>query len=190
MKKIAITGTMGSGKTEVSNILRKKGYVVFSCDEAVHNMYQEGHPLYPKLLEIAGVKENLKQQVADKFFIDQKFKESIEQEIYKELLKEMDEFFAKDQSYHFVEVPLLYELKWESYFDQVIVVTCEDEIALNRLIHNRGVSEEVVRQRWKYQMSKKDKIERADEILYNNGTVEQLQLEVENLLKKWEEIEG
>ncbi len=188
MKKIAITGSMGSGKTSVTKLIQGWNYPVFSCDDAVAKMYHENHPLYPELCRLVSSKNDVKKKVRERFFIDLKFKEKIEEIIYTQLLMEMNDFFKKvDGKLCFVEVPLLYELGWEKYFDQSVLVVSDQEIAIKRLMENRDMTREEIEIRWLHQMKDSDKIKRADIVIDNSGSKDELMIEVEKLIKKWEE---
>ena len=68
-----------------------------------------------------------------------------------------------------VEVPLLFEVHWESFFDEVWVVACEEQVLLERLVKYRHVDKEEAKIRLSHQLSQDEKIKRGDVILWNNG---------------------
>ncbi|MFV0479114.1 MAG: dephospho-CoA kinase [Anaerorhabdus sp.] len=186
MKKIAITGLMGSGKSLVSEILRRKGYLVFSCDEAVCEMYIETHKLYPQLQQIVKASGDLKSAMRHRFFEDSELKATVEKLIHQQVLKEMECFFeTANQETVFAEVPLLFELGWENYFDESIAVICDKEISQKRLSLHRGFSVEEVEKRWEHQDSNKIKIDKATYTIYNNGTKIELEEKIDQLLERW-----
>lgn len=188
MKKVAITGTMGSGKTECIHILRDLGYPVFSCDDAVSLMYQENHSIFPMLQKITGVKSEVKREVRRRIFKEPRFKEQVEEVIYIQLLKEIECFFEESpNTLCFVEVPLLFELSWESKFDSTILVTCAREVALQRLMDKRGLTKEEIEGRWNFQLSVEEKKMKAKFVIENNSTRELLEKRVQEVVGKLKE---
>ena len=67
----------------------------------------------------------------------------------------------------YAEVPLLFESGWDKYFDLKVLVVCQKDIALKRLL-DRGLSEKESNERIKNQMSISDKMAKSDVIIYNN----------------------
>ncbi len=187
MKKIAITGTIGSGKTACTTILSKMGYVVFSCDAEVAKMYEKNHPIGLKIAKLLGKETVDKKEVSYYFFEDKEFKEAVEKLIHEEIHQKMFQFFEenKKEKVVFVEVPLLYEVGWESIFDFVVVITCDEEIARKRLKKYRNITEEEAKKRMQHQWSTEKKIECADKILYNNGELDELEHEIIVWLEEW-----
>ena len=73
----------------------------------------------------------------------------------------------------FAEVPLLFEVNWDKYFDCNVLIVTDEKILKERLI-NRGLDIIDIENRLKNQMSVKEKIKRADKIIYNNGSLAML----------------
>jgi dephospho-CoA kinase len=79
-----------------------------------------------------------------------------------------------------VEFPLLFEIEFEHFFDQVIFVTADEERRKNRFI-NKGFSEEQFKLRSKRMSSENEKISKSDFIIKNNGSLENLNNQIENI---------
>lgn len=189
MLKIAVTGGIASGKTTVCNILKKEGAFVVNLDHLVHNLLTpetaEGKDLV-KLMgeEIIKNHELDRKKIAKKVFNDPKILFKVEKIIHPILLKEIEKLYQKKKEedayrYFVVEVPLLFEVSWEKAFDIVIAVIAEPSIAKKRY----GSNEEYEK-RMKRQFPLHLKAQKADFIIYNNGSFEDLQLNVKKLLKK------
>ena len=83
----------------------------------------------------------------------------------------------------FAEVPLLFEAGWEKYFDTSLLVVTDEDLLIERLIL-RGLSKEEAAARLKSQMSVTEKIKRADKIIYNNGSLDDLYRLVDDWLEE------
>jgi len=82
-----------------------------------------------------------------------------------------------------VEVPLLFEVKWEAFFDEIWVVASDEELLFQRLLKYRGVSTKEAKRRLARQMPQNEKIARADVVFYNNSDKENLKRQIYDILK-------
>ena len=178
--KIAITGSIGSGKSLCSQFLREYGYSVFDCDQVGKICFEKEHPAYLKILNqfdniLFEDKTIHRQKLAEIVFQDttkRKILESIVQPyILEKMLQAMHE---TEEALFFAEVPLLYESGWERYFDGVLVVTAVEEWRIQRCIQNRGYSENEVKRRIQNQMSDHVQCEKATWVIENNGSILEL----------------
>ena len=188
--KIAITGTFGAGKSSVRQILTHFGFTVVDCDQLAKSYYLNDSCIYDQLIELLQDYPNTindgKIQLANLsilFFNHQDLKNKIETLIHQQLKKDLNTIFNKVETV-FVEVPLLYELGWESMFDHVVVITCDTSIAVQRLEKYRNYNAQEYNKRMQYQMDANEKINRSDYVIYNNGDKDQLEMEVKIWLNK------
>ena len=84
--------------------------------------------------------------------------------------------------YAFVSVPLLYEAGMEDLFDKVLFVYCSDDIRLNRLMSRNHYSEEYAKIRMDAQLPQDEKVKKADWVVYNNSTVEDLTEQISKII--------
>lgn len=182
--KIAITGTIGSGKTEVSIYLRNKGYFVFDCD--AYNAYllekdNIGYFLVKEEFPECFINDELdKKKLADIIFNDEKRKKVLEDIMHPLILDAMNSY--EDSDPFFCEVPLLFETNWDRYFDKSLLVIADEKDVLDRLI-NKGYDIESAKQRISSQMSVIEKSKRATQIIYNNGSLDDLHIMIDEWLK-------
>lgn len=141
LKKVAITGKPGSGKSTVSQILKEFGGYIVDTDEITHELLLSDASLNKKIFAIFGSKIFLngviqKDLLAEIVFQDLGALRKLENLLHPLILKKIDEEFEKAKitsvPFFIVQVPLLYEVDWEKYFDLVILVTCKDEVAKKR----------------------------------------------------------
>ena len=83
----------------------------------------------------------------------------------------------------FAEVPLLFETGWDEYFDHNLLIVTDLDLLIER-VGERGMSKDELLKRLDAQMSVEEKAKRADKIIYNNGSLEQLYSYVEEWLKE------
>ena len=82
------------------------------------------------------------------------------------------------------EVPLLFEIGWQTAFDETWVVACKEELLLQRLKAGRGVDEKEALRRLSAQLPQKEKIALCDVVLYNDADKEALRNSVLQQLAK------
>lgn len=179
--KVAITGTIGSGKSEVSNHLRRLGYDVFDCDKENSDILNE---CAYKLLSyhFADCFDNKllnKRKLADKVFNNSDNKKILEAIMHPLILARL---ISRSDDPLFAEVPLLFESNWQTYFDETILVVSDNDIVIDRL-KNRGYSNLEINMRINSQMSVQEKINKASRIIYNNGSLDELYLKIDECIK-------
>lgn len=160
MVKIGITGSIGSGKSFVGELLRERGFRVLDADRQVHELYRDSKELRAKLADFfgeacltpTGVNSAL---IADRVFADDKAREKLEQIVYPYLNRAVEDFFDADsetskcvaevadaaKNYRFVEAALFSRApELLKMLDEIWIVDAPENVRLQRLIA-RGLSE-------------------------------------------------
>lgn len=179
--KIAISGTIGSGKSTVSNYLRSLGFKVFDCDAANRELLIKGNKGYRALVSNFNniLDEELaidKTKLSSLVFNNQEALNKLNSIMHPLILEAMLES-AKDQEIFIAEVPLLFETEFKNYFDYKLLIVCDEAIAIKRLA-KRGFDEASAKARIKHQMSVEAKKKLADEVIYNNEDEASLYLKI------------
>ena len=193
-KKIAITGGIGSGKSTVCNILRDKGYPVYSCDEIyakIVNSKQyisEIEKAFPAVIKKGEID---KKCLAAIIFSDEQERIRLNKIahplIMQTLLKQMND--DKNQIV-FAEVPLLLEGEFENLFDQTIVVLRNQEERILSICERDGISPEKALERINAQFNyddikSKNRLEKIGMIfIENKGDLSALENSVDGALKR------
>lgn len=188
-KKIyAVTGGIGCGKTAVSQIIRRAGYTVFSCDEIYAELLEDGN--FVARIERAVGKVTSddgsldRKKLAAKVFSDADTRRKLNEETHPVI---MEELFRRAHcvqgSSVFCEVPLLFENGFEKLFDGVIVVLRSLKGRIRAVMERSDLTEEQVRARiaaqYDYSALSGDYY-----IIENDGGLEQLQKKVLKILQK------
>ncbi len=188
-KVIAITGTIGSGKSKVSSILSKK-YPVIDCDKINAKLLQKGEEGYNCLIQLPWIEldekgEIDKKKMASKIFLNQNLKNDVENILHPLIFKKIEEWIKKQNSdLIFVEVPLLFEIQAQDRFDEVWCIVCDLDKALYRLQTYRNFTKEDAEARIHNQLDVDYKKKYSDVVIENNESIEELEKEIEKILKR------
>lgn len=189
MLKIGITGNIAAGKSTVEELLIKKGYKVLDTDKVAHNLLLE-ESVKAQIIQAFqnyDIMENgelSRPKLGKIIFSDEKDRKTLESILHPLIKEGIRQFFNgvnKREDIVFVSVPLLFEAKFDDLFDKIILVYADDEIRLQRLIQRNDLTEELAKNRLGIQMSQDKKKPLAAYILFNNGTLEDLEQKVDNL---------
>lgn len=191
MKKIAITGSLGTGKSTILKILQNLGFSTFSCDEVVKNLYKDPD-IQKKIIKIFG-KEILsidgklnKKKILEKILENNKLKEKLESFFHPLVKEKLLEFMKKrkKEKIIFAEVPLLFEAGWEDLFDEIWVITCSPLTQKERIL-KKGLEEKLGKKLLKLQLPLKEKEKRAHKIIFSEKSFEELEKEIKEMLKEY-----
>lgn len=186
-RKIAITGTIGSGKSSVTTFISKK-YPTISSDQIVSDLYESNDFIKYVNKEILNVDSDIlnKKMISDAIFNNKELKAKLESIIHPQVEASILDFFNTHEGLVFTEVPLLFEADFKNLFDKIIVVVADESVILDRLQKYRGYSLDESMQRINNQFSIEYKINHADYVIYNNSTLEKLYNEVDKIIKEIE----
>ncbi|MCI0616650.1 dephospho-CoA kinase [bacterium] len=181
LKKIAVTGGIASGKTTVCQFFKELGASVIFADQIVHDLL-EGD-LGRIIIQEFGTKIVKNGQIDRKALADLAFKDpnllkKLEERIHPAVLSRIDEEYAKAKGTCFIaEIPLLYEIGADDSYNAVIAVVTDEEIAKKRF--KQGEAEYELRM--SRQLKPQEKASRAQYVLRNNGTLDELRQQVKKL---------
>ena len=191
-KIIGITGGIASGKSTVTNFLRKKGFQVVDADAVVHKLQKPGGRLYQVLVQHFGqeiILENgelNRPLLASLIFSNPEEREWSKQtqgEIIREELAALRDQLAQTEAIFFMDIPLLFEQGYANWFDETWLVYVDRDIQLERLMKRDQLSKESAEVRLATQWSLDEKKKFASHVLDNNGSRDQLVSQVVKLLE-------
>ena len=192
-KIIGITGGIASGKSTVTEFLRQKGFQVVDADVVVHQLQKTGGRLYQVLVEHFGEKillengEMNRPLLASLIFSnpeEQEWSKRTQGEIIREELAALRNQFAQTEALFFMDIPLLFEQNYASWFDETWLVYVNRDVQLERLMKRDQISKEAAESRLNSQWPIERKISLSSHSLDNNGNQEQLVAQVVQLLEE------
>ncbi len=161
--RFALTGGIACGKSLAAKMLNDLGVETIDADDLVHE-------LLPDPAE--------RRRIAAEVFADPEKRRALERELHPQvrsrLFAWLDEPRAASAPPRVAVVPLLYEAGWEGDFSLVGCVASTRETQLKRMTARRGYSREEALARLAAQLPVEDKAARADFVIRNDGSVEDL----------------
>lgn len=192
---IGLTGGIACGKSTVANILRQKGIPVIDADSVSREITKKGEPAWVEIKKEFGKEiigpdgEILRKKLAQIVFDDPqklaKLNQITHPRIKQRILEILEEMQLKESPEIIViEVPLLFESGMENMVDEIWVVRTPEEVAIERLLKRDNLNKEEALKRLKAQLPLEEKTSRADQIINNSGSLEDLERQVDEILKK------
>jgi dephospho-CoA kinase len=194
---IGLTGILGSGKSTVADLLRKRGLAVIDLDQLAKDS-----------LNWTDTRQDIKATFGDLFVVEDRVdverlgriafgdleaKRKLESIIHPRVEKKVEELLVELKALKFkavvIDHPLLFEVGLRSGIDKKVVVTAKMETIRER-VKKRGMAVDDMERRFSFQIPLEEKERMADYVIDNNGTTDRLGEQVDGLLEKitkWEE---
>ncbi|MGL5440493.1 MAG: dephospho-CoA kinase [Filifactoraceae bacterium] len=188
--KVGLTGSIGTGKTTVSNILINRGIRVIDADKISRKITDDTEYLREivdcfgeKILDNKGKLDRgyLRNLIFSNDIYKMKLEDImhplINQRIWEEYL------IYKDEAIVVFDIPLLFEAGYDKYMDIIIVVACDYDVQMKRIMKRDNTTVEKAKLILESQIKQSEKISRADYVIFNNGSILDLEKEVDNILE-------
>lgn len=183
MITIGLTGGIGSGKSTVSSRLAELGAFIVDADLVAREIVEPGQPA---LAELADAFDGVlnpdgtlnRAELARQAFATPEATEKLNAITHPRIRARTEELFKQGRESGaqvlVYDMPLLIENGEVDKVDHVLVVDAPDELRIDRLVQHRGLDEDDARRRIAAQIDRETRLNAADTVLDNSGTVEQL----------------
>ncbi len=198
MLRIAVTGGVACGKSRLVDRLEDffpKGRMArFDCDVSVRELLEENEiqSVLMKLARESGVSISSgagfeKALLRKVLFENSSFREKVEGELHPRVLSHAEKFAQElDEGIRvlIIEVPLLFEVEFPIRRDMVLVVAASAGSQMRRLLEDRQLPEDLAANILKSQMSVDAKMRRADVVVWNEGSLDSFDAQIEHLANR------
>ncbi len=192
MRNIGMTGGIGSGKNQVADIFNQLGFYTIDSDISSRKVMEKGEAAYEKIVSFFGsdiLDENdniLRKKLGDIVFSDKAKLKTLENivhpAIYEYEKKERSKIYGKDdKAVVITHAALIIESGSIDKYDALIVISCPDELQVQRVMQRDNFSEEKARNIVAHQMPNEERLKYADFIIDNSSTLDDLYNEVKRV---------
>lgn len=168
---------------------------VIDADIIARQVVEQGAPAYRLIAEAFGSgilqedgsidREKLGSIIFQNANEREKLNSIVHPAVRKEMLRQKEEAEATGEAAVVLDIPLLFESKLTHLADVTLVVYVNPDVQLSRLMRRNGLSEEDAKWRIASQLPLNEKKDQADEVIDNNGTIEETKKQFHTLLEKW-----
>jgi len=188
---VGLTGSVGTGKSTVAKFFRELGAYIIDWDELAREVIHPHLRAWKEIVEYFGrdfLNEDLtinRQKLAEVVFSDRekvaKLNQIVHPEVFKEDERITNEIKSLDPDALIIkDIPLLFELTRPIFVGKVVVVSASEQTQLRRL-EKKGMNRKDAQSRIKSQLPLAEKIESADFVINNDGSLEETKRQVEEL---------
>lgn len=184
----AVTGGIGSGKSEVIKIIKENGFYVISCDALTHELYQlrsvkkRIKQIFPSAVSGKIFLKVDKAEISRQAFCDEKKYSMLTSYLTELVFKTAIKRARKSKAVTFVEVPLLFEMKKQDFFDGVLIVKRDRNLRIESVKNRSKLSQEEIEERINRQVDY-DALDTTKYIVITNDSdISELKEKVKNTL--------
>ncbi|WP_017726621.1 dephospho-CoA kinase [Halalkalibacterium ligniniphilum] len=192
---IGLTGGIASGKTSVSKMFKELKIPVVDADQIAREVVQPGEDAYKRIVAHFGkgiLQEDgtiERKKLGAIVFNDDSERNVLNGIVHPAVRERMQnqrkEYEAQGAKSIVFDIPLLYESNLFHLVDKVLLVYVDEAVQLKRLMDRDQAGEEDAQSRISSQLPLKGKIEKADAVINNNGTLAETRAQLEKILDEW-----
>ena len=196
---VGLTGGIATGKSTVTAIFEKRGAKIFDYDVVAREVVEPDTPAWKDIVEYFG--ESIlnddrsldRAKIGDIVFPDPEERKKLEGFIYPRLFEEYSRRIREIEQNDpdalvLADTPLLFEAHLEGMFDKIVVVYATREQQIQRLTERDGLDRDAVLARLDAQIPTEEKLDRADYVIQNCDSIEDMEREVNALFDKLQKV--
>ncbi|QDC50749.1 dephospho-CoA kinase [Candidatus Methylopumilus universalis] len=191
---IGMTGGIGSGKSEALKIFKSLSIKVIDLDNISKEITETSHQAIQEIKLVFGDtifdKDNQldRKKLKEIIFSDKNKKINLEKilhpKIYEEVKKRLNAL--SHESYVVIDIPLLFETnQYTSLISRSLVIDCKENDQIERVKKRDGIDISVIQSIIDQQINRSSRIEKADDVVINDGSIEKLEESIKSLHKKY-----
>ena len=195
MLRVALTGGIGSGKSTVSETLRVLGVPVLDADEISHQLTAPGQPVVAEIAKAFGEKVLTNDGALDRarvrsiVFSDAEERVRLEAILHPRIRRELEhQAQSLDAPYVVFTIPLLVETGRQADYDRILVVDAPDELRIKWIRARSALPKTEIAAIIQAQAGRESRLTVADDILTNDGSLDDLKVQVQRLHSQYLEI--
>jgi dephospho-CoA kinase len=195
--RVALTGGIASGKTTVANLFAALGVPIIDTDLLAREVVAPGSPLLAEIaahfgadvlaadggLDRRALRERVFEDAAERLWLEERTHPAIR------ALTDQRSLSARGP-YAIVAIPLLVETRGADRFDRVLVVDCDPELQVARLMARDGITRDAARRMLAAQVSREARLAEADDVIRNDGDIAVLRDRVQELHRDYVRAAG
>ncbi len=189
---IALTGGIGSGKSVVASLFEELGVPIIDSDAISKNIILPNKPCFKEIINQFGEKILTNEGTIDRYklreiiFDDAVARAKLENILHPVIFKNIDSQIALiNYPYCLVIVPLLIETKSTQRFDRILVIDTLESLQLKRVVERDSASPILIKKIIKTQVSRKERLHYANDIIVNNDEIINLNKSINDLHKRY-----
>ena len=190
---IGLTGGIGSGKSAAATILKRLGLKIIDLDQITHDLMKPRELGYIEIKKEFGEKyidtkgtidrKLLREEIFSSLDLKKRIESILHPIIFEECSKQLNKL--KHEKYIVLVIPLLFETKnYISLIDESLLIDCDLETQIERVIKRDSVSKALANRIIKNQMNRQDKQLLADKVILNDGNINHLKTQLDIYYKK------
>jgi dephospho-CoA kinase len=192
---IGITGSIATGKSTISKMIKELGYTVVDADVAARAVVEPGEEAYKEIVkqfgdDILSHDGSLnRKKLGDIVFNNEEKRLLLNSIVHPAVRKWMnnqkENAFERGEKVVFLDIPLLFESKLTHMVEKIIVVYIDQQTQLERLMSRNDLTKQEASARINSQLSIEEKKQLADAVIDNRGTIEESKEQLLTILKNW-----
>ena len=190
---IGLTGGIGSGKSAAASILKRLGLKIIDLDQITHDLMMPSELGYIRIKKEFGEKyidtkgaidrKLLREEIFSSLDLKKRIESILHPIIFEECSKQLNKL--KHEKYIVLVIPLLFETKnYISLIDESLLIDCDLETQIERVIKRDSVSKALANRIIKNQMNRQEKQLLADKVIVNDGNINHLKTQLDSYYKK------
>lgn len=192
---IGLTGSIATGKSTVARRLKELGLPIVDADVVARQVVEPGSETLEAIFKEFGEaallpdgsmnREEIGRQIFGNKEKRDKLNAIIHPAIRKEMLRQRDEHVANGEPIVIMDIPLLFEGQLQHFVDRILVVGTSEAIQTERLMQRNQLTKEEALQRIQSQIPVSEKMEQADDVIHNDGSMDELMKQVDAVVSLW-----